>query len=121
MVSSGCLGWTGGAGCVPVFDGDGQLDAKDVGKPSTLADTLAALLKRRDASDVLPIFTSNVANLLRLPRKGRIVEGADADLVVLDGDGRPRDVMARGRWLVRSGAPVVRGSFEQRTESMKEQ
>jgi beta-aspartyl-dipeptidase (metallo-type) len=105
-----------GAGCLPVFDGDGQLVAMDVGKPSTLADTLAALLKRRDASDVLPIFTSNVATLLRLPRKGRIAEGADADLVVLDGDGRPRDVMARGRWLVRGGSPVVRGPFEQSTD-----
>ncbi len=105
-----------GAGCLPVFDRDGQLVSMDVGKPATLADTMQTLLRRHDASDVLPFFTSNVANLLRLPRKGQIAEGADADLVVLDGDGRPRDVMARGRWLVRGGTPLVRSPFEQSKE-----
>jgi beta-aspartyl-dipeptidase (metallo-type) len=105
-----------GAGCLPTFDGDGRLVAMDVGKPRTLAETLATLLRRRDANDVLPIFTSNVATLLRLPRKGQIAVGFDADLVVLDGDGLPRDVMARGRWLVRGGARVVHGPFEQSQE-----
>ena len=62
--------------------------------------------------DVLPIFTSNVATLLRLPKKGRIAVGADADLVVLDASHRIRDVMARGRFLVRDGKPVVTGTFE---------
>jgi len=101
-----------GAGCLPVFDGEGQLVTMDVGKPATLATTLATLLKKRDASEVLPFFTSNVAMLLRLPRKGRIAEGADADLVLLDDAGLPRDVMARGKWLVRRGVSVVRGPFE---------
>jgi beta-aspartyl-dipeptidase (metallo-type) len=101
-----------GAGCLPVFDGDGQLVSMDVGKPATLAQTLATLLRRRDASEVLPFFTSNVATQLRLAGKGRIAEGADADLVVLDDAGMPRDVMARGTWLVRRGVSVVRGPFE---------
>jgi beta-aspartyl-dipeptidase (metallo-type) len=101
-----------GAGCLPVFDGDGQLVSMDVGKPATLAATLAQLLRTRDASQVLPIFTSNVASLLRLAGKGRIAEGADADLVILDDAGLPRDVMARGVWLVRAGVSVVRGPFE---------
>lgn len=101
-----------GAGCLPVFDGDGRLVAMDVGTPHTLATTLAALLRRHDASTVLPIFTSNVASLLRLPRKGRIAQGGDADLVVLDDAGMPRDVMARGRWLVRGGKQITHGPFE---------
>ena len=33
--------------------------------------------------------------------------------VVLDPDGGVRHVMARGRWHVRDGRPVVRGTFEQ--------
>jgi hypothetical protein len=38
--------------------------------------------------------------------------GADADLVVLDADGGVQEVMARGRWHVLEGRPVVRGMFE---------
>ena len=61
--------------------------------------------------DALPPFTLHPAQALRLPR-GQIAEGGAADLVVLGDDGRPADVMARGRWHVRAGRPVVRGTFE---------
>ena len=102
-----------GGGCLPTFDADGRMIAMDVGRPAALADTLATLLSRGLAlEDVLPIFTSNVASLLRLPRKGTIAVGGDADVVVLDDQHRIRDVMARGRFLVRGGEPVVRGTFE---------
>ena len=36
----------------------------------------------------------------------------DADLVVLEPDGRVSDVMARGQWMVRGGEARVRGTFE---------
>jgi len=61
-----------------------------------------------------PPFTSNVASLMRLPGKGRIELGCDADLVVLDDAHRVTDVMAGGRWHVRDGAQVIRGTFEAR-------
>jgi beta-aspartyl-dipeptidase (metallo-type) len=78
-----------------------------------LAKTLQKLLKRgRALEELLPIFTSNPARLFRLSSKGRIAPGADADLVVLDKSGAVRDVMARGRWHVRAGKPLVRGMFE---------
>jgi beta-aspartyl-dipeptidase (metallo-type) len=57
-------------------------------------------------------MTSNVARLLRLPGKGRIAAGADADLLCLGGRGQVRHVMARGRWMVQDGEPSVRGLFE---------
>lgn len=102
-----------GGGCLPTFDADGRLLAMDVGSPRALADTLAVLLARGHALEqVLPVFTSNVADLLRLGRKGRIALGADADLVVLDDSHRIRQVMARGRLLVRSGEPIALGTFE---------
>jgi beta-aspartyl-dipeptidase (metallo-type) len=105
-------------GCLPVFDADGRVKAMDVGRASTLVATLATLAKRGvKLADALPFFTSHVAAALRLERKGRIRVGGDADLVVLSGDARVRDVMARGRWLVRAGAPVIRGPFEPRGET----
>lgn len=105
-----------GGGCLPTFDAAGRVAAMDVGRPSAVSEALRALLARGHAlEDVLPAFTSNVAGVLRLPSKGRIAVGADADLVVLDERGGPRDVMARGRFLVRGGAPVVEGTFERRS------
>ena len=77
-----------GGGCLPVFDAEGRVASMDVGTPSALADTLRALLRAGQPLErVLPAFTSNQAQLLRLERKGRLVVGADADLVVLDEDG----------------------------------
>lgn len=100
-------------GCLPVFDADGRVSAMDVGQPAAMADTLRRLLERGERLErVLPAFTSNVARVLRLPAKGQVAAGADADLVVLDGGGRVTDVMALGRWHVRGGRAVVHGMFE---------
>lgn len=102
-----------GAGCLPVFDADGRLCAMDVGRPSTLVDTMRALVRRgRALSDVVPFFTRNVAELLRLRGKGRVAVGADADLVALGDDTTVDFVMARGRAMVREGRPCVLGPFE---------
>jgi len=102
-----------GGGCLPTFDAEGRLVKMGIGAPSSLIETLATLLARgRPMHDVLPAFTANTARTLRLPAKGRIAPFADADLVVLDETHRIRDVMAKGRFLVRDGAPVVRGTFE---------
>ncbi len=85
----------------------------DVGRPRRCADTLRELLGAEQPLErVLPAFTSNSPRLLRLERKGRLAVGADADLVVLGEDGGIADVMARGRWHVREGRPVVKGTFE---------
>ncbi|HYC31911.1 MAG TPA: beta-aspartyl-peptidase [Gemmatimonadales bacterium] len=100
-------------GCFPVFDRDGRVTSMDVGRPAALAGTLQQLLAcGLPLERVLPAFTSNVAQLLLLGRKGRVTAGADADLVVLDGEGGVADVMARGQWHVRDGRSVIRGTFE---------
>lgn len=100
-------------GCLPCFDAQGRVCSMDVGHSGALIDTLRELLARGIAlQDALPAFTSNVAGLLRLPGKGRIAVGADADLVALDADGAVTDVFAGGRPHLRDGAVLRRGTFE---------
>jgi beta-aspartyl-dipeptidase (metallo-type) len=102
-----------GGGCLPRFDAEGRVTGMDVGSPAALGATLAGLLRSGQALErVLPAFTSSPARVLRLPRKGSVAPGADADLVVLDRDGAVAEVMARGRWQVRGGKAVTRGTFE---------
>lgn len=102
-----------GGGCLPHFDGEGRLTRMGVGSPGSLMATLMELLASGEALDrVLPAFTSNPAGLLRLPGKGRIRVGGDADLVVLGRQGA-EDVMMKGAWFVRSGAALRRGMFEE--------
>jgi beta-aspartyl-dipeptidase (metallo-type) len=102
-----------GGGCLPTFDANGQVVYMDVGRSAILAETLKELLDADvPAEQALAPFTANAARLLRLDRKGRLALGADADLVILDGAHGVRDVMARGRWHVRDGRPVVLGTFE---------
>ncbi|MBT9557591.1 MAG: amidohydrolase family protein, partial [Myxococcales bacterium] len=102
-----------GAGCLPVFDQDGQVCAMDIGRPALLTETLRAVLERgHTLSQTLPFFTSNVARLFRFHGKGRIAVGNDADLVVLGAASEVREVWARGRHLLAEGRPVVLGPFE---------
>ena len=102
-----------GGGCLPRFDAEGRVTSMDVGSPGAPAAALQALLRAgRRLEQVLPAFTRNPAALLRLERKGRLAAGCDADLVVLDQAGGIAEVMARGRWHVRAGKALVRGTFE---------
>ena len=100
-------------GCLPCFDGEGRVCGMDVGHSGSMLDTLNALLARGlPLERALPAFTSNPAALLRLPGKGRIGVGLDADLVALDAAGAIRHVLARGVPHLRDGAVVRRGMFE---------
>ncbi|MFN9089702.1 MAG: beta-aspartyl-peptidase [Gemmatimonadaceae bacterium] len=102
-----------GGGCLPTFDADGRVTHMGVGDAGSLLATVRTLVARGlPLEAVLPAFTSNAADLLRLPGKGRLTVGADADLVVLDDTLHVTEVMARGAWQVRRGAAVRRGTFE---------
>jgi beta-aspartyl-dipeptidase (metallo-type) len=100
-------------GCLPVFDAEGHVCRMGVGESGALLETLNELLKRGVPLErALPAFTSNPARLLRLPAKGRIQVGADADLVALDAAGAAHDVIAGGVVHVRDGHIEHRGTFE---------
>ncbi len=100
-------------GCLPSFDADGRVTHMGVAAPGALLQTLGELLARGvPLTAALPAFTSNPARLLRLPAKGRIAVGADADLVALGATGAVRTGIIRGTVHVRDGLCVRRGTFE---------
>jgi len=102
-----------GGGCLPVFNEQGEMLHMDIGRPASLIETLRTLLGNGVALQrVLPAFTSNVADILRLHDRGRIRVGDAADLIVLDDENDISDVMIAGIWHVQSGAQQVFGQFE---------
>lgn len=102
-----------GGGCLPVYDDQGRMLSMDIGSPASLLATLQELIAAGlPLAAALPAFTSNVADLLRLGKRGRIAAGCTADLLVLEADGTLRDVMAGGRWHLRNGEAGILGRFE---------
>ncbi len=100
-------------GCLPCFDEEGQVCSMDIGESGALLATLNELLARGvPLAQALPAFTINPASLLRLPGKGRIAPGFDADLVALDATGMVSDAWIGGVAHVRAGALQRRGIFE---------
>lgn len=103
-----------GGGCLPSFDAQGELLKMGFAKSSAMAITFKAMLDLALPIDkVLPLMTSNVASLLKLHYKGRIENGFDADLLVVDENHQIESVMANGIWHVQQGQPLIRGLFEE--------
>lgn len=104
-----------GQGSMPAFDAEGRLQRLDVGRvTSLLSEVRDAVLHERVALETaLQVVTSTPARILKLRGKGLLAAGADADLALLDPRTlEVRGVIARGRWLMRDGEVVVKGTFE---------
>ena len=100
-------------GCLPCFDHEGHMTHMDVGSAGALLATLAELTQGgMPLPTALPAFTSNPARSLRLPGKGRIAQGFDADLVSLDSTGAAHTVIIRGTVHVTAGTLERAGHFE---------
>lgn len=103
-----------GGGCLPKFDAQGEMLEMDFAKSSALAITFKAMLDMDlPMASILPLMTSNVADLLKFHRKGRIDTGFDADLLVLDDTHGIQSVMVNGVWHVKQGDQLVKGLFEE--------
>ena len=103
-----------GCGSLPSFDDAGLLAKLEVGEPASILRELVDAVRdeRLPLDQAVRVVSTNVADLLRLPGKGRIAVGADADLAVLDEDLSLRHVLAGGRWAMRDGTLLRKGSFE---------
>jgi beta-aspartyl-dipeptidase (metallo-type) len=104
-----------GQGSLPRFDGRGRLLGLDVGRVTSLFSAVreAVLDESVPLETALALVTSNPARILKLGGKGRLEAGADGDLVLLDRENLSvTGVIARGRWLMRNGEILARGTFE---------
>ena len=101
-------------GSMPQYDEKGNIIGMNVGKTEVLwNDVRTAVLDYNiPLEQGLKPITSNVADFLSLPHKGRIQLGNDADLVVLDQDYNIQHVWAKGQWMVKNQFPIVWGRFE---------
>ncbi len=104
-----------GQGSLPIFDAAGRFERLGVGRVTSLfAAVREAVLDEGVPLPVaLQVVTSNPARILKLRGKGRLVAGADADVTLLDPKTLEiRGVIAKGRWLMRDGQLLVKGTFE---------
>ena len=102
-----------GGGCLPNFDQHGSIVSMDFAKSSSMTEVFYQLLDDgAKMQQILPFFTSNVATLMNFNSKGRLQEGADADLLILDSGNRIDHVMAQGQWHVFDKQIIRKGTFE---------
>ncbi|NMC40094.1 MAG: beta-aspartyl-peptidase [Bacteroidales bacterium] len=101
-------------GSLPSFDEEGRLIKLETGLPS------AGLREIKDAVNnekipvetAIKVMTSNPASILKLPRKGFLTAGMDADILFLNRGMEMVHLMANGRWVVKDGKAVLKGSYE---------
>lgn len=104
-----------GQGSLPVFNREGENIDVQVARVDTLYQEVRDAVRQEGIplETALRTITSNVADHLRLSRKGRIREGNDADLVLADPETLElQTVIARGQVMLRDGELLVKGSFE---------
>ncbi len=104
-----------GQASLPEFDDHGEFIGLQVGKVATLyKEVKDAILQEGIPIEIaLKVITENPAKILKLNHKGRIEEGKDADIVILNQDDLTiQHVISLGKLMVKDGKAVVKGTFE---------
>jgi len=104
-----------GQGSLPEFDEQGRVTGISVGKVTSLYKEIqdAILVDKVPVEYAVMTVTSNPAAIYRLRGKGSIIEGFDADIVLVNADTFDIEtVIAKGRIMVMDKAVTVRGTFE---------
>lgn len=104
-----------GQGSLPEYDAEGRYSGMGVGKVRSLFEAFREAVREEEIplSTALLPFTWNPARILKLPRKGQLSVGNDADLILVDRDTLElHTVIAKGRILMAAGELKVRGTFE---------
>ena len=104
-----------GQGSMPVFNAQGEYQGIGIGKASCLLKEVQECVQKEGIplETAIKGITCNPASILKLDRKGRIKEGFDADICLLEeGTLKLNTVIAKGEVMVKDGKQKVFGTFE---------
>lgn len=104
-----------GQGSMPIFNAQGEYQGIGVGKASCLLKEVRECVQKEDIplETAIKGITCNPASILKLDGKGRIKEGFDADICLLEeGTLKLNTVIAKGQVMVKDGEQKVFGTFE---------
>lgn len=103
---------TDAQGSMPAFNEKGEMIGLDVCPVSNSWLEFQKLTQSLGIEKAIPFFSTNLAKNLGFVKKGRLEQGLDADLLILNDEIEITDVMAKGRFLKRNGEILVKGTFE---------
>ncbi|MFC3152244.1 beta-aspartyl-peptidase [Litoribrevibacter euphylliae] len=104
-----------GFASLPDFDDEGRLRGLKVGSLTSLLDEVRDAVSDHEVplEKALTVVTQTPAEILKLPRKGRIEKEADADVLLLDAATLELDtVFAKGQKMMANGVLLKKGLFE---------
>ena len=104
-----------GQGSLPEFNEDGDFIGLKVGKVSSLFKEVrdAVLKEDIDLDKALKVITANPARNLELKNKGRLKEGKDADIIILDNENlKIKTAIAKGEIMLENEKLKQKGTFE---------
>jgi beta-aspartyl-dipeptidase (metallo-type) len=102
-------------GSLPVFDEEGNLVRLAVATERDFFRKFRDLVVKKilPPESAVRLFSTNAAEFYKLEGKGRLAQGSDADLILLDRDFELTDVFSRGKRLMADGHLLVRGTFSE--------
>ena len=97
---------------LPMFDAQNNFVGLGEGRIASLYEEMTDAIRLGvSVQDALRVVTANPARILKLPHKGQLQVGADADLLLIDKNTLElKAVMAKGRWLFSDGRVAVQRS-----------
>lgn len=104
-----------GQGSLPIFDDRGEFRGLTIGRVTSMKEVLRDAVRNEGVvlGDALRAVSTTTADHYKLPRKGHIQAGYDADVLLFDNNIELKYVFARGQMMMEDGAVLVKGTFEQ--------
>lgn len=100
-------------GSMPRFDAKGRLVGLTISSQKSLLKNFRYLLQEKivGLEEAIKLFSTTPSIFYKLPHKGEIRSGKDADLLLLDKEFHLTDVYSQGRRMMADGELLVKGTF----------